>query len=148
MNQFNLSYFLVGCLGGLLPDVLRVVKNMYSEKFEDYWKRFHFWLGLFFLVGLGGLAAWAAGAEDFIEALAYGFSAPELLSKIFAAKGKPEIEPTTLRRIEERFGGLSLDSTKPGRKPASTQIEMSQDIFKELNKVKSEGFKIQNWWSS
>jgi hypothetical protein len=75
-----------GCVGGLFPDILRFVKGRY-EKPGEFYKYWNFWLGLFLLVALGGLAAWLAGATDVKGALAYGFAAPEVIAKLFSQQG-------------------------------------------------------------
>jgi hypothetical protein len=43
-----------------------------------------FYLGLLLLVVLGGLAAWLGQAADVKQALAYGFAAPEFISRILS----------------------------------------------------------------
>ncbi len=86
MPTFHSDMFLLGCAGGLLPDVLRLIKNRY-EKLEKVYLQPSFWLGLALLVGLGGLCAWLGGATDFKAALAFGYGAPEAISKLLSASG-------------------------------------------------------------
>lgn len=74
---------LLGCLGGILPDILRLIKNRYEIKVPEYFKSVFFWISLFLMVIVGGLAAWLLEANNAKQALAYGFSAPEILSKLF-----------------------------------------------------------------
>jgi hypothetical protein len=73
-----------GCVGGLLPDIIRIIKNHPSPSLPDYIKSASFWIGLFMLVILGALAAWILEASSVKQALAYGFAAPELISRILA----------------------------------------------------------------
>ena len=82
MSTFVLSTFLIGCLGGLLPDALRLARNRYDPAAVDYVRRWQFWAGLAVLVALGGFAAWAFAAPSAVEALAYGFTAPEIISQL------------------------------------------------------------------
>lgn len=82
MPTFVFSIFLIGCLGGLLPDALRFARNRYDPAAVDYVRRWQFWAGLAVLVSLGGLTAWAFAAQSVIEALAYGFAAPEIISQL------------------------------------------------------------------
>lgn len=82
MNQL----ILFGCIGGILPDVLRFVKNRY-EPAPMFYKFWTFWLGLLFLVALGGFSAWLGGATEVKQALAYGFAAPEIISKVLSKPG-------------------------------------------------------------
>ena len=73
-----------GCVGGLLPDVLRLVNTRYESGPVAYLRSARFWVSLGLLVAVGGFAAWVLGATNPKEAVAYGFSAPELLSRLLA----------------------------------------------------------------
>lgn len=84
MSPFDAPLFIVGCVGGLLPDILRIIKNRYGGRFPSYLRQPNFWLGLILLVGLGGLAAWVLGATQVKEALIFGYAAPQLFSKLMA----------------------------------------------------------------
>lgn len=84
MPQFNLTFVILGCMGGLFPDILRVIKNRYRKSLPAYFKRLNFWLGVLLLVVLGGFAAWILGATQVKEALIFGFAAPELFSRLLA----------------------------------------------------------------
>lgn len=77
--------FAVGCVGGLIPDTIRVAKDRYKVELPAYWKSPGFWIGLLALVGLGGVAAVAGEAQNAKSALAFGFAAPEILSRGFAS---------------------------------------------------------------
>ena len=93
--EFNLGMFLIGCVGGLLPDVLRLIRNRYNKKLGGYLKRAHFWVGLFLLIAVGGLTAWVLQATTIKDALIYGFAAPELLSKLLSEATGPDIDLVT-----------------------------------------------------
>jgi hypothetical protein len=84
MPTFDFTIFLLGCVGGLLPDAIRFVKDRYNKKIADYLSFPQFWGGLALLVLLGGFTAWVLGAKDWLVALGYGFIAPELLSAILS----------------------------------------------------------------
>jgi hypothetical protein len=75
---------LVGCAGGLIPDALRIIKNRYEPKVPEYLRSVTFWLGLLLLVIFGGFAAWLGEAANVKQALAYGFAAPEFISRILS----------------------------------------------------------------
>jgi hypothetical protein len=75
-----------GCLGGLIPDIIRVIKGRYRAELPKYLTSVNFVIGLVFLVLLAGFAAWLGGATQIKEALAYGFAAPELVSRMLASK--------------------------------------------------------------
>ena len=75
-----------GCVGGALPDVVRLIKGRYNDM-PGYLKAPMFWIGLLLLIGLGGFVAWLGGAKEIKEALAYGYGGPEILSRLLSVKG-------------------------------------------------------------
>jgi hypothetical protein len=101
MPEFRLNMFLLGCIGGLLPDILRIIKHRHDPGSLAYLKSGMFWVGLILLVLVGGLSAWVLQATDIKQALAYGFGAPELLSRFLGRepdvdRGEPQKPPLTL----------------------------------------------------
>jgi hypothetical protein len=78
------AMILIGCAGGLIPDMLRIIKNRHEPQVPEYLRSVNFWMGLLLLVVFGGLAAWLGQAADVKQALAYGFAAPEFISRILA----------------------------------------------------------------
>jgi hypothetical protein len=80
----------LGCFGGLLPDILRLIKDRYNSALPTYLRSGMFWLGLFLLVVIGGVTAWLLGAQDAKQAVAYGFAAPELLSRLASKVPEPQ----------------------------------------------------------
>jgi hypothetical protein len=91
MAPFNLSLFVLGCGAGLLPDALRIIKNRHEPQLPAYLRAANFWLGVVLLAALGGIVTWALGAQSVKEALAYGFAAPEIISRL-AAKYVAEVD--------------------------------------------------------
>lgn len=91
MPAFELGFVILGCIGGVIPDILRIVKNRYRKNILVCLKRFNFWLGVVLLVALGGLAAWILEAKLAQEALIFGYAAPQLFSQlaggVLATKG-------------------------------------------------------------
>ena len=81
MPTFNLPVFILGCVGGLLPDALKIIKNRYESTLKKYLKTPQFWVGFLLLVGLGGLIAWLFGATGAKEALLFGYAGPQLLER-------------------------------------------------------------------
>jgi hypothetical protein len=77
--------FLLGCAGGLIPDAIRIIGNRHQTELPDYLKTLNFLIGLTLLVLLGGLAAWLGGATDAKSALAFGFGAPEIVSRLLSS---------------------------------------------------------------
>ena len=84
--DMNWSLVVLGCLGGAIPDLLRVAQNRYQEELPAYISRVNFWVGLLCLVFLGGFTSWAGGAKDPQSALAMGYAAPELVSRLLSGK--------------------------------------------------------------
>jgi hypothetical protein len=82
-----------GCLGGLIPDVLRIVRTRYGDVPVYLGKPF-FWISLIILVALGGVMAYALAPSGIANALAVGYSAPSILSKLLGIKEQDEIEVT------------------------------------------------------
>ena len=78
----------LGCLGGALPDILRIVKLRY-EPAPAYLKRAFFWASLFLLLSLGGGTAYLVHPDKVIEALSIGYSAPGILSKLLSNEEPP-----------------------------------------------------------
>ncbi len=89
MPPFDVPFIILGILGGALPDILRIIKTRHEKNLPTYLKSANFWLGFFLLLAIGGLAAWLLAAKDAKQALAFGFSAPEILSKLLA---NPKVE--------------------------------------------------------
>jgi len=84
MPPTNWPLIWFGVVGGLVPDALRLIKNHHDADVPAYLKRFNFWLGLTLLAVLGGAAAWLLDANGVKTALACGYSAPQLLSKLLS----------------------------------------------------------------
>jgi hypothetical protein len=73
------------CLGGVLPDVLRMIAARHDGP-PKYLKDSFFWISLVLLVGVAALAGYLSHPKDVVAALAVGFGAPEIISKL---AGKP-----------------------------------------------------------
>jgi hypothetical protein len=95
----ELTLFGFGCLGGALPDLIRLAQNRYKEDLPKYLWSGRFWLGFLALVGLGGLAEWLGGATGVKEALAFGYGGPELLSRLLSAQGTRFKSVTDIQRF-------------------------------------------------
>jgi hypothetical protein len=74
-----------GCVGGALPDVVRIIRGRYSDM-PGYLRAPMFWFGLLLLIALGGFVAWLGAAKEIKEALAYGYGGPEVLSRLLSVK--------------------------------------------------------------
>ena len=51
-----------------------------------YFKTSYFWLGFGLLIALGGVASWLMGAQEIKESLAYGYGAPEVISRLLSQR--------------------------------------------------------------
>lgn len=80
------STLLYGFLGGLLPDVIRLISNRHNPELPAYLKSVNFYLGLVLLVLLGGGAVYLLQPTGTLEALSIGYSAPQLVSSLLAQK--------------------------------------------------------------
>jgi hypothetical protein len=77
-----------GCLGGLLPDLLRIAKNRFSSDVPMYLSRWWYWVGLAMQICVGGFVAWLLAASDVPQALAYGYAAPSILTTLIADRSQ------------------------------------------------------------
>jgi hypothetical protein len=82
MPEFKLGMFLLGCCGGLLPDVLRIIKNKDKSDVLDCFKEVKFWVILVLQVLLGGFAVYILSTNAVKDALLIGFTAPEVIGGI------------------------------------------------------------------
>jgi hypothetical protein len=87
MPQVNWTLIIFGCVGGLLPDILRIIQDRYNLTIAAYFKSPMFYISLILLALLGGFSAWLLGAADVKQALAYGFGAPEIISRVLGKIG-------------------------------------------------------------
>jgi hypothetical protein len=85
-NMSNLTVILIGCAGGLLPDLLRIIKNRHQPDLPPYLKSLNFYIGLICQIIVGGITALLLQASSLIQALAIGFSGPEFLTKLLSSQ--------------------------------------------------------------
>ena len=90
--------FALGCAGGLLPDILRVVAVRHGEAPSYLWRPF-FWISLSILSILGGLAAVFIGSGGTVEALAIGYGAPSIISRLLADKNP---DPSVTKKLPNK----------------------------------------------
>lgn len=96
---------LFGAIGALLPDVIRIIKDRHNAELPPYLKSLNFYIGLLFAVALGAGVSVALAPADLKAALAYGFGAPEIVTRLLsepavakAAAAPPHPPRRTLRR--------------------------------------------------
>lgn len=73
-----------GAAGGVLPDVIRLARQRHNLALPPYVKKWNFYVGLTLAVVLGAVTAALLGADSITEAVAYGYGAPELLSRLLS----------------------------------------------------------------
>jgi len=73
---------LFGMAGGLLPDVIRIVRERHDPTVPPFLKSPKFYVSLGLGVLLGGFAAWLLQAGTTKDAVIYGFAAPELMTRL------------------------------------------------------------------
>jgi hypothetical protein len=96
-----------GCLGGALPDVLRVIGMRYKGA-PDYLRETFFWVSALLLVGVAALTTYLLSPTRIVDAIAIGFSAPEILSTALGKK-PPRIKGVRAR-LTRRKGAEKADS--------------------------------------
>jgi hypothetical protein len=82
-----------GCLGGIIPDVLRILPKRYGDV-PTYLLKPFFWVSLIILGAIGGVMTYALAPNGITNALAVGYSAPSILSKLLGIKDAEEVEAT------------------------------------------------------
>ncbi len=137
MPTFDLPFFLLGCLGGLMPDILRLIRNRHRIDIPKYLGTFNFWLGTILLVGVGGLTAWLLNAGTAKDALIYGFASPQLLSQLAAS--------ATTERVERGVIDRELTATLASEPDARVRT-----LLQRINAAKTidTSFNLMRWWSS
>jgi hypothetical protein len=87
--------WVLGFVGGAIPDAIRIIQGRYRGALPSYLSTLSFWIGFILLVAAGGFVAWLGKAHSVQEALAYGFAAPEILSRLLSSSGPPTLGPPT-----------------------------------------------------
>lgn len=99
----------LGCVGALLPDLIRIAKSHNDPSLPAFLKTGHFAISLAAMVILGGVAAMLFEPDRPMEALAFGYGGPELLSRVLAAPPEKHAPP---KPIAPPKGGGTLTSVR------------------------------------
>jgi hypothetical protein len=87
MDMAHAYLAIAGCVGGALPDVLRLIEGRHGQV-PTYLTSLYFWVSLVLLVIIGGAAGFfgtqASTEPSMLSALAYGYSAPSVLSRLLS----------------------------------------------------------------
>ena len=131
---------LLGCVGGIIPDVIRIVQNRREPSLPDYVKSANFWIGLALLLLLGGLAAWLAGFSPRESACECERSSGMLLAPVLNLTNGPVVaealkdpdnrlakilaaNPDSAKAIEELYLAVLC------RLPQANEMEIMQKHF-------------------
>jgi hypothetical protein len=132
---------MLGGVGGVIPDLLRVIGERHTGLAPSYLKTWFFWLSLILLAGLGAGTAYVAFAyagvpSSFTTALAIGYGTPSVISKLL---GDASATIEAFRRRE------ALRGMAPHLDPASRSPEASRKATLMEGVPQAEG--LRDWWA-
>jgi hypothetical protein len=133
-----------GCLGGVLPDGLRLVGARYGAP-PEYLKRAFFWFSLSLLIGVAALTVFLLSPSRIIDAIALGFSAPEILSSVLASKKPRRIVVRKREMVEDP------DRLSRSRGELTDALEENVNLYVRLNeRLEARSFlsQVRAWWGS
>jgi hypothetical protein len=150
---------LLGCLGGAVPDVLRIIAARYKEA-PDYIRRPFFWIAWAMLIALGGLCSMLAEPISAVAALSVGYSAPEIVSRLLGSSPKSKssrvrkkIEDEDVRELLERIERVAQEPPK-GAKAGVEQLRKAIDVLQTAipstpHEAASHSIidEIREWWA-
>ena len=101
MPPFDFHMVIFGVIGGALPDIIRVIKGKDEATLPDVLKRANFWVGFILLLALGGFTTWILQPHEVKQAIAIGFSAPEVISRLAAKEAPGDRGPSSPFSMKE-----------------------------------------------
>jgi hypothetical protein len=127
-----------GCLGGILPDVLRLVGDRHHGA-PAYLRQWFFWFSLLLLIGVAGLATYLLSPSRIIDAVAIGFSAPETLSNARGSKKPRAIRGASVGRRSTNDSMTHLETRRgAGEYDGETVQEWTRERIAQL----------RLWWAN
>ena len=86
MNTMNIHYVLIGCLGGVFPDIIRLLKLGSTGDFTApaYLKQGFFYVILVLQILFGGFIVYMLHVSDNLQAIVYGYAAPQIFTSLAA----------------------------------------------------------------
>jgi hypothetical protein len=93
-----------GCAGGVIPDVLRIIAARYDGP-PTYLSSAFFWVSLVLLIIVGGATAWLVQPKDIVSALAVGFAAPEIISKLLGTQADRGADTPLIQSVRSWWAG-------------------------------------------
>ncbi|UVK50389.1 hypothetical protein DBIPINDM_003527 [Mesorhizobium sp. AR02] len=98
---------LLGALGGVLPDFIKVIRKRF-EKMPTYLGRRFYWLNVASLAVMGAIASAIGHPSSIHEALAYGAGALALLTQAFGQNDEQHLgdaeQVNPIRQIRAWWG--------------------------------------------
>jgi hypothetical protein len=78
---------LLGCLGGMIPDVIRLIKLGDTGDYTapDYLRKGFFYFILLLQILFGALMVYVFKVQDNLQALVYGYAAPQIFTSAASA---------------------------------------------------------------
>lgn len=98
--DLNVGFVTAGCIGALLPELIRIGKGPVDGVFKTP----AYWIQLVAQVLVGGVVAHFLGPKSPQEAFAFGYTAPQILTRIAAA---PTLQPP----VQPPVGGGGVKTT-------------------------------------
>jgi hypothetical protein len=82
----NTHFIVLGCIGGLIPDVIRLIKigDTGIYRLPDYLKSWFFYFILILQVSFGGFLIYILKIDDALQALVYGYAGPQIFTSLAA----------------------------------------------------------------
>jgi hypothetical protein len=130
--------WLLGAVGGLIPDALRIIKGRHKPEVPAYLKHPMFWVGLVLAMGAGGLAADLFNADRAYTAIALGYAAPDILEKALSKQAKSQVMAKTMQ-------GTELELLTVGAPKESINITTITQPTRATEQPAS--FDLRRWWS-
>lgn len=130
---------LLGCAGGALPDLIRIFKNLRDPKVAADLKTWQCWATIAFLVALGGFVTWLLQVTGRVEAVASGYAAPELVTRL-AQERAPDLSGL-LPAGGGQGGEDHLESLLSTIRAAKPEVAVA------LTGGGKPGFNPRTWWA-
>jgi hypothetical protein len=131
--------WLCGALGGLLPDILRIIRGRHKAEVPAYFGKPMFWVGLVLAMVVGGLTADLLNADRAYTAIALGYAAPDILEKALSKEAESKVKAVTP-------AGTELELVTIG--PVSETINVATLTEPTPVDERQRGqFDLRRWWS-
>ena len=105
------KFILLGCLGGLFPDILRLIKLGPDSDYQapDYLKKGFSYFVLILQVGLGAFIVYVTNTHYVLQAIVYGYAAPQIFTSLASVVIKKAGNETGVGNLKKQ----SFDQSAP-----------------------------------